>query len=180
MSQARKNRKVLGISLLGITFMLGLVAASVPLYQLFCQVTGYGGTTQVADEAPGADTANKRVVVRFDASTARGMEWEFVPVQNQMEVALGEQSLAFYRVTNTSNESVTGTATFNVTPMKVGQYFNKIECFCFTEQVLAPGESADLPVSFFVDPALADDVYANEVTTLTLSYTFFPKRESRS
>lgn len=170
----RRNRMVVLASLAALLGMVGLVAASVPLYQLFCKVTGYGGTTRIAQAAP--DTPlGRAITVRFDASVAKGMPWHFAPHQREMRVRLGEQVLATYTATNTSDKPVVGTATFNVTPDKVGRYFNKIECFCFTEQRLEPGQTVDMPVTFFIDPALAEDDLANEVATITLSYTFFNK-----
>ena len=152
--------------------MVGLSFASVPLYKLFCQVTGYGGTTQRAEQ--GADRVIERMMtVRFNADTARDMPWIFRPSQRQIDVKVGENHLAYYRAENRTSQTITGTATFNVTPAKAGLYFSKIDCFCFTEQVLKPGESAELPVSFFVDPAINEDRNLDEVKTITLSYTFF-------
>jgi cytochrome c oxidase assembly protein subunit 11 len=156
-----------------IAAMLGLTAASVPIYRLFCQVTGYGGTTQRAEQAPGA--RNQTIKVRFNADLAEGMPWSFVPATHEIEIPVGEQHLAFYRARNNGMRPMTGSATFNVTPDKAGYYFTKIDCFCFTEQVLQPGESADLPVSFFVDPAILDDPETRDVRSITLSYTFFPR-----
>ncbi|WP_281017422.1 MULTISPECIES: cytochrome c oxidase assembly protein [unclassified Minwuia] len=154
--------------------MLGASYASVPLYDLFCRVTGYGGTTQEADV--GADHLGKRMVtVQFDANVARGMPWDFRPVQRELKLRTGETAIAYYRATNNTDRTVIGTATFNVTPLKVGYYFNKIDCFCFTEQVLAPGQSVDMPVQFFVDPEMEDDSNADEVKLITLSYTFFER-----
>ncbi|MCR6630601.1 MAG: cytochrome c oxidase assembly protein [Magnetospirillum sp.] len=168
-----RNRMVVLVSLAALLAMIGLVVASVPLYRLFCKITGYGGTTRTSVVAPGA--TDRQVTVRFDASVAKGLPWRFKPDQREMKVALGEQVLATYSATNTGSQPIVGTATFNVTPDKAGRYFNKIACFCFSEQRLEPGQSVDMPVTFYVDPALADDPYANEVTTITLSYTFFPK-----
>lgn len=172
----RRNRMVVLVSLGALTAMVGLTAASVPLYQMFCRLTGTGGTTRTATAAPGAVAAHP-ITVRFDASVAKDMPWRFKPGQGQIKTHLGEQVLATYTATNTGTEPIVGTATFNVTPDKAGRYFNKIACFCFTEQRLEPGQSVDMPVTFFVDPALADDPYANEVATITLSYTFFRKVE---
>lgn len=155
-----------------IAGMLGLTAASVPLYRMFCQATGYGGTTQRAAAAPGA--RSKTIKVNFNADVAEGMPWSFTPESGEIEIPIGEEHLAFYRARNNGSRPITGTATFNVTPDKVGYYFTKIECFCFTEQTLQPGESADLPVSFFVDPEILDDPDAQDVRSITLSYTFFP------
>lgn len=172
------NGRVVMLSLAAVSVMVGLVVGSVPLYRMFCRVTGYGGATQVAVTAPGATT--RVVTVRFDASVAKGMPWRFQPTQREMRVHLGEQVLATYRATNTGTEPVVGTATFNVTPDKAGRYFDKIACFCFSEQRLEPGQTVDMPVTFFVDPALADDPTADEVRTITLSYTFFRKEAGGS
>ena len=163
----------MAVVLLGVAGgMAGLAYASVPLYQLFCQVTGYGGTTQVADRAP--DRVLDRVItVRFNADVSKSLAWRFRPVQRSIDVRLGEQALAFYAARNDSSVPTTGTATFNVTPAKAGRYFNKVDCFCFDEQTLAPGTSADMPVTFFIDPKMADDRNLDDVTTITLSYTFF-------
>jgi cytochrome c oxidase assembly protein subunit 11 len=152
--------------------MLGAAYASVPLYQLFCQITGYGGTTQIATQA--ADQVLARTVrVRFDANTAPGVPWSFTPEKPVVELRLGENGLAFYKVKNNSNVPVTAVATYNVTPHKVGPYFQKLECFCFQDRTLQPGEEMELPVIFYVDPALATDKNVKEVTEVTLSYTFF-------
>ncbi len=152
--------------------MVMLAYASVPLYRLFCQVTGFGGTTQVS-AGPSGKLLDRQVTVRFDANTSPGLPWSFQPEQRAVTVQVGEQNLAFYRATNNGSEPIVGTATFNVTPDKAGIYFNKVACFCFTEQKLAPGESMDFPVSFFVDPAIAGDRKLDDVHTITLSYTFF-------
>jgi cytochrome c oxidase assembly protein subunit 11 len=157
-----------------IAGMLGLTAAAVPLYRLFCQVTGYGGTTQRAEQAPG-QAGERTIEVRFNADTAHNLPWSFAPAARAVEVRIGEQTLAFYRAQNHGNDPIAGTATFNVTPAKAGVYFSKIDCFCFTEQVLEPGQTADLPVSFFVDPAILDDPATRDLRSITLSYTFFPR-----
>lgn len=168
----RRNLATLAVLVGVIGGMGGLVVASVPLYRLFCQVTGYGGTTRTADAAP--DTVLKRTVtIQFDAGVNSALPWRFQPVQRRVDVKLGERKLAFYRAVNNSDAPVTGTATFNVTPAKAGPYFNKIDCFCFTEQTLEPGQSVDMGVSFFVDPDMAKDRNLNDVTEITLSYTFF-------
>lgn len=156
-----------------VALMLGLSFAAVPLYQLFCQVTGYGGTTQRAEGLP-AEVLEQRISIRFDANTAQGIAWRFKPTTKPMQIRIGEQGLAFYQARNLSSEPVTGTATFNVTPEGAGSYFSKIECFCFTEQVLAPGETVDMPVTFFVDPEIMNDPDARNIREITLSYTFFP------
>ena len=165
------NRRGLIGTLMIVAGMTALAFASVPLYDLFCRVTGYGGTTQRGD---GPEAVLERVMtVRFNADISRELGWNFQPVQREMTVRVGENRLAFYRATNTTNEPLVGTAVFNVTPQKAGLYFTKIDCFCFQEQVLLPGESVDMPVSFYVDPAIAEDRNVDEVGTITLSYTFF-------
>ena len=156
--------------------MVGLAFGAVPLYKLFCQVTGFGGTTQVAEEAP-AEIGERVVTVRFNADTARDLPWRFKPEQREITVRVGEMAMAFYSALNQSDRSLIGSSTFNVTPVKAGAYFNKIECFCFEEQTLAPGERADFPVSFFVDPGIVEDRRLDDVTTITLSYTFFARGE---
>ena len=156
--------------------MVGLSFAAVPLYRLFCQVTGFGGTTQVAEAAP-AEIGERVVTIRFNADIARDLPWRFKPAQREMTVRVGEMVTAVYSAENQSNRTLVGSSTFNVTPLKVGAYFNKIECFCFEEQTLAPGEQADLPVSFFVDPEIVEDRRLDDVDTITLSYTFFARGE---
>jgi len=169
----RSNRRV-GIAVACLVVgMVGVSFAAVPLYDLFCRVTGYGGTTQRAETAPQTAVA-RDFTVRFDSNTAQGITWDFAPAQRTTTAQVGVEQLAFYRATNTGDAPVVGTATFNVTPHKAGQYFMKMECFCFTEQVLAPGQSIDMPVQFYLDPALMDDVKMDDVTTVTLSYTFYP------
>jgi cytochrome c oxidase assembly protein subunit 11 len=153
--------------------MVGMSYAAVPLYRLFCQVTGFGGTTQRADAAPEKAT-DSPVSVRFDANTSGNLAWSFHAVQTQMTVKVGEQNMAYYKATNISGKPVTGTAVFNVTPVQAGVYFNKIQCFCFTEQTLQPGESIEMPVSFFVDPDMLEDPDAAGIKEITLSYTFYP------
>jgi cytochrome c oxidase assembly protein subunit 11 len=152
--------------------MVGAAYASVPLYQLFCQVTGYGGTTQVATAAA-STVLERKVKVRFDANLAPGVPWDFAPEKAEVELNLGENGLAFYKVTNNSNRAVTAVATYNVTPHKVGPYFQKLECFCFQDRTLQPGETMELPVIFYVDPSLATEKNVKEVNEITLSYTFF-------
>ena len=156
--------------------MVGLAFGAVPLYKLFCQVTGFGGTTQVAEEAP-VEIGERVVTVRFNADTARDLPWHFKPEQREIKVRVGEMAMAVYNAVNQSDRALIGTSTFNVTPVKAGAYFNKIECFCFEEQTLAPGERADFPVSFFVDPDIVEDRRLDDVSTITLSYTFFARGE---
>ncbi len=170
------NLKTLMVLLVILACMVGLVAVSVPLYRLFCQVTGYGGTTQVAEEATGVVLA-RNMTVRFNSDVNNELPWHFKPVQRSVNVKVGEEALIFYKAMNNSNETITGTATFNVTPFKAAQYFNKIDCFCFTEQTLVPGEEVDMPVSFYIDPEIAKDKRLEEVKEITLSYTFFRAEE---
>jgi cytochrome c oxidase assembly protein subunit 11 len=170
--RARGKAVTATLACLAIGVMLGLTAASVPLYRLFCQVSGYGGTTQVADALPDAPLA-RTIKVRFNADVDPELPWSFRPVQREVEVRIGEQSLAFYRAANRSDGPVVGQAVYNVTPFKAGIYFDKIACFCFDEQRLAAGQEVDMPVSFFVDPAILDDPDTRDLTTITLSYTFF-------
>lgn len=174
-NEARANQANRRIAIACVAFfsgMVGLAYASVPLYELFCQVTGYGGTTQRVEEASDR-VLDKTITVRFDANTSGGLGWEFKPVQRQVEIKIGEIAQASYRADNASVSS-TGTATFNVTPQAAGAYFNKMECFCFTETTLANGEGMDMPVVFFVDPDIVNSKELKDINTITLSYTFFP------
>lgn len=170
-----RNRRVGLLMLLLAAAMVGLGFASVPLYRLFCAYTGFNGTTQraAADAAPGT-VVGKIVSVRFDGNVSQGLPWTFAPEQVTQRVAIGARQLAFFNATNISDRPITGTATFNVTPTQVGQYFSKIQCFCFSEQTLKPGESVRMPVTYFVDPKLLDDPDAGRVSEITLSYTFYP------
>jgi cytochrome c oxidase assembly protein subunit 11 len=175
-----KSNRRLAIGLFVVPLaMVGAAYASVPLYEIFCRVTGYGGTTQVAEAAP--EVAGERVMtIRFNSDVDPNLPWAFQPVERQVTVKVGESHLAFFKAQNLSARPTAGTATFNVTPLKAGQYFNKVQCFCFTEQRLAPGASVDMPVSFFVDPAIEDDPNLREVRTITLSYTFFVDEEAEA
>ncbi len=154
--------------------MMGLAFASEPLYRLFCQVTGYGGTTQVASAVGDNKEPYGRVVkIHFDANVNSKLPWRFRPVQRELRVRLGEQALAFFEATNLSDQPIVGTASFNVTPYKAAVHFNKIDCFCFTQQLLKPGQTLQMPVTFFVDTKMAEDKGAVDLETITLSYTFF-------
>ena len=165
------NQKVVTRLLGVIVLMGGLAWASVPFYDWFCRVTGFGGTTQVAEQ--GSDVVLEQMIrVRFDASLAHDMPWEFRAVQPHMDIRIGETGLAFYEAYNPTDQPVAGTASFNVAPFSTGGYFVKIACFCFELQVLQPGERVEMPVSFFVDPAILDDEEARGVPAITLSYTF--------
>lgn len=159
--------------------MLGMAYAAVPLYQMFCQVTGFAGTTQRAAAAPGK-VLERTITVRFDSNVSGGLNWAFKPELPTLDVKIGENKLAFYEARNQSNVAVTGTATFNVAPEAAGRFFSKIECFCFTEQTLKPGETVQMPVSFFVDPEIVNDSDARHITQITLSYTFYPVPEKRA
>ena len=175
MTQTTRNRRVALWLVILVGGMVGLAYASVPLYQLFCQVTGYGGTPQraEADDTGAEEVLDRQITIRFDASTNRDLPWIFEPVQRQIDIPVGESGLAFYRAKNRSDRPVRGVATFNVTPLKAGPYFVKVDCFCFTEQTLLPGQEVDMPVTFYVDPAIDDENTLDEVKTITLSYTFF-------
>jgi cytochrome c oxidase assembly protein subunit 11 len=175
-SQARRNRKVKW-SLIGFAVaMIGVSFAFVPLYQIFCQVTGYGGTTQEASSMP-TQVFDREVQIRFNADHAKDLPWTFRPAQKEVRVKVGESGLAFYRAENHADKPITGMAIYNVTPLKAGQYFTKVDCFCFTEQMLEPGQEVDMPVTFYVDPEFMDDRDMDDVTTITLSYTFYNQTE---
>ena len=152
--------------------MVGVAYAAVPLYRVFCQVTGFGGTTQRAEASPHT-VLDRKITVAFDANVNSSLNWTFVPAQHSQTIRIGEQTLAFYKAVNNGSQPVTGTATFNVTPLAAGAYFSKIDCFCFSEQTLKPGEQVDMPVSYFVDPDIVYDPDMKLVNTITLSYTFY-------
>lgn len=168
-----KNTKTLSMVLLIVAAMIGLAFASVPLYRLFCQVTGFGGTTMIADSLPDHEL-DRTVTVRFDANTSRNINWHFKPEKSTEEVRLGQQGLITFVARNRGSEPSVGTAVFNVTPLKAGKYFHKTQCFCFDEQLLKPGEEMLMPVVFFVDPSMDQDPEMQDVDHITLSYTFFP------
>jgi len=175
MSSTTRNRNT-GLALLAVVAaMVGLAFASVPLYRLFCSATGFGGTPQrvEASALPAAAIDGRVITVRFDSEVNPALPWTFQPVQREIKVRIGERALALYRATNHSDRPVTGQATFNVTPDKAGPYFDKIQCFCFTEQTLQAGQTVDMPVTFFIDPAILKDRSEDDVDTITLSYTFF-------
>ena len=169
-----RNRRVGLMALAGALAMLGLGYASVPLYQLFCQVTGFGGTTQRASEAQASTVAvsAKTISVRFDGNVESGMPWEFGPEQVTQTLRIGARKMAFFKARNLSPKAVTGVASFNVTPVNAGRYFNKVQCFCFNQQTLQPGQSVDMPVIYYVDPAILSDPEAKDIEQITLSYTF--------
>lgn len=178
---ARSNARTARLMALLALAMLGLAFASVPLYRVFCQVTGYGGTTQRAEagqHAPGA--VGRMISVRFDGNTEPGMGWDFHPVDTTRRVAVGARNIALFYAHNLTDHEIVGRATFNVTPLQAGQYFTKIQCFCFTEQHLSPGEEVRMPVVFYVDPRMLDDPNARDISEITLSYTFYPVDQPRS
>ena len=177
MTSDRNNARIALIAAATALAMVGLAYASVPIYRVFCQVTGFGGTTQRAEAAPDAQQVQalhgRMVKVRFDGNV-RGLGWQFAPVKQVMKVKIGEQNIAFFRASNQSAASTTGRATFNVTPEQAGKYFAKIQCFCFNEQTLKAGQTVDMPVVFYVDPAILKDEDAKDIDEITLSYTFYP------
>ncbi len=168
----QKNNRLAIIAVSVVLGMVGLAYASVPLYNLFCKVTGYGGTTQRAEMFDG-QVIDRDMNVRFAANVHRDMPWDFKPQQRSQKLKVGEQGIAYFEAHNPTNQTIVGTATYNVAPHKAGLYFAKIECFCFTEQVLKPGETVVMPVVYFIDPLIEEDINLNEVTEVTLSYTFF-------
>ena len=179
MSLKKKNRRVFLILSSFVFGMVVLAFASVPLYKLFCQVTGYGGTTQEASVIP-SESYDRSITIRFHANISPSLPWIFQPLQREVSVKVGEKGLAFYKAANKSNQNYTGTAIFNVTPHKVGKYFNKVDCFCFEEQTIASFEEVEMPVSFFIDPEIMTDPNLQDVKTITLSYTFLPvKKEAK-
>jgi cytochrome c oxidase assembly protein subunit 11 len=169
------NKRTTAIALSGLVIgMVALSFASVPLYRLFCEVTGYGGTPKTSGVGAPAGAVDQVVTVRFDSNVNAGLPWRFRPEQREVTVNLGAERLIHYEAVNLSDRPVTGTATFSVTPYKAAQYFTKIECFCFTEQRLEPGQAVSMPVIFYVDPVMLKDTNARDVKVITLSYTFFP------
>ena len=166
------------LAFLGFLFMTGLGWASVPLYRVFCQVTGLNGTTQRGTTAPGS--VNRQLTIAFDTNVAPGMPWSFRPESLSDLVDVGACDMAFFVATNNSDHPITGTATYNVTPPQSGKYFTKIQCFCFTQQTLAPHETARMPVIFYVDPKILQDHDNDDVQTITLSYTFYPVDSAKS
>jgi cytochrome c oxidase assembly protein subunit 11 len=160
-----------------VVLMVGASYAAVPFYNWFCRATGFNGTTQVATSAPSAAPLSRKIAVRFDSNVAGGLPWKFEPEQTEVEVRIGQVVTVYYTVTNQSARTTTGQAAYNVAPLTVGAYFQKINCFCFTEQTMAPGEKREMPVVFYVDPAIVKDSDNETLNTITLSYTFYPVRE---
>jgi cytochrome c oxidase assembly protein subunit 11 len=160
-----------------VAIMVGAAYAAVPFYNWFCRTTGFNGTTQVATSAPTSAPLARTIAVRFDSNVAGGLPWKFEPEQTEIQVRIGEVVTVYYTVTNQSARTTIGQAAYNVAPLTVGSYFQKINCFCFTEQTMAPGEKREMPVVFYVDPALVADHENDGLNTITLSYTFYPVRE---
>jgi cytochrome c oxidase assembly protein subunit 11 len=183
-SQATASRRgltrdavVAAICGLLVVLMVGASYAAVPFYNWFCRATGFNGTTQVATSAPLGAPLSRKIVVRFDSNVASGLPWKFAPEQTEIEVKIGEVVTVFYTVTNQAARTTTGQAAYNVAPLTVGAYFQKINCFCFTEQTMTPGEKREMPVVFYVDPSIVNDSDNDGLNTITLSYTFYPVRD---
>ncbi len=181
-SLSGKNRRSAMMAALMGLGMLALGFAAVPLYEVFCRVTGYGGTTQRVDEAQAAtvQATSKVMSIRFDSNVNSALPWSFKPEQAVDRVTVGARDMAIFLATNNSDQPVVGTATFNVTPLLAGQYFNKVQCFCFTEQVLQPGQTMRMPVLYYVDPAIMDDPETKDIKEITLSYTFYRSTDERA
>jgi len=178
-AQPRLGRDALVASVCGfvVVLMVGASYAAVPFYNWFCRATGFNGTTQVATSAPSGAPLERTIAVRFDSNVAGGLPWKFEPEQTEIEVKIGQVVTVFYTVTNQSARTTAGQAAYNVAPLTVGSYFEKINCFCFTEQTMAPGEKREMPVVFYVDPAIVADHENDGLNSITLSYTFYPVRE---
>ena len=172
-----RDALVAAICGLVVVLMVGASYAAVPFYNWFCRATGFNGTTQVATSAPSSGPLARTVAVRFDSNVAPGLPWKFEPEKTEIQLRIGEVTTVYYTVTNQAARTTTGQAAYNVTPLTVGAYFQKINCFCFTEQTMAPGEKREMPVVFYVDPALAADPDNDTLKTITLSYTFYPVRD---
>lgn len=179
MKAGPKNGKVAYVLVATVACMLGLAYASVPLYQIFCQVTGYGGTPRQIDVAFNK-VIDREVTVQFSANLNKDMPWDFAPKQRDQHMKIGEQRIAYFEAYNPTDKAITGLAVFNVTPHKAGSYFNKIDCFCFTEQTLQPGERVDMPVVYTVDPEIDQDRNLDEVKEITLSYTFYVSEDEKA
>jgi len=172
-ARERSNRVIAGVCLAFFGGMVGMAYAAVPLYAMFCQITGYGGTTQRVEQYSDK-VLDRKITVRFDANVSGGLPWDFQPVARDVTMNIGETTLAHYKATNLFGTPASGRATFNVSPQLAGAYFNKVECFCFTDTALKPGETLDMPVVFYVDPEIVNVPELKDITTITLSYTFFP------
>jgi cytochrome c oxidase assembly protein subunit 11 len=172
-----RDALVAAICGLVVVLMVGASYAAVPFYNWFCRATGFNGTTQVATSAPATGPIARKVSVRFDSNVAGGLPWRFEPEQTEIEIPIGQVTTVYYTVTNQSARETTGQAAYNVAPLTVGAYFQKINCFCFTEQTMAPGEKREMPVVFYVDPSIVSDHDNDTLNTITLSYTFYPVRD---
>lgn len=172
-SPNRENLRIVGMCLGIVLGMGGLAYASVPLYDLFCRITGYGGTTQRVENAYGVEAIDRVINVRFDSNTAADLNWEFAPEKREVSIRMGEQAMIKYIAKNLSDKPIVGMASFNVTPQSAGVYFNKMECFCFTDTYIEPGGTLEMPVVFYVDPEMAGTRETMNINTITLSYTFF-------
>lgn len=175
----KRDRLTLIFFVIWFFVMFALAFASVPLYKIFCQKTGFGGTPQIS-ESNFSKVIDREISVRFIANTHRDLPWEFLPLQHTVQLKIGESGLAYYKAKNCSQKPIVGMATYNVSPDIAGQYFNKVFCFCFEEQKLDPGESMEMPVQFFIDPAFADDPLLKNVNEITLSYTFFEFKKNKN
>jgi cytochrome c oxidase assembly protein subunit 11 len=177
--RVRLTRDALVASICGfvVVLMVGAAYAAVPFYNWFCRTTGFNGTTQVATAGPTGAPLERTIAIRFDSNVAGGLPWKFEPEQTEIEVKIGQVVTVYYTVTNQSARTTTGEAAYNVAPLTVGAYFQKINCFCFTEQTMAPGEKREMPVVFYVDPSIVNDHENDSLNTITLSYTFYPVRE---
>ena len=173
-----RDALVAGICGLVVVLMVGASYAAVPFYNWFCRATGFNGTTQVSTAAPSGGALKRTIAVRFDSNVSGGLPWKFEPEQTEITIPIGQVTTIYYTVTNQSARTTTGQAAYNVAPLTVGSYFQKINCFCFTEQTMAPGEKREMPVVFYVDPALAADRENDGLNTITLSYTFYPVRDA--
>jgi cytochrome c oxidase assembly protein subunit 11 len=176
---ARLGRDAMVASICGfvVVLMVGASYAAVPFYNWFCRATGFNGTTQVATAAPSSAPLARKIAVRFDSNVAPGLPWKFEPEQTEINIKIGEVVTVFYTVTNQSARTTTGQAAYNVAPLTVGKYFEKINCFCFTEQTMGPGEKREMPVVFYVDPSITEESDNDGLNTITLSYTFYPVRD---
>jgi cytochrome c oxidase assembly protein subunit 11 len=172
-----RDAAVAAICGLVVALMVGASYAAVPFYNWFCRTTGFNGTTQVATAAPTSAPLERKIAVRFDSNVAPGLPWKFEPEKTEIEIRIGEVVTVYYTVTNQSARTTTGQAAYNVAPLTVGSYFENINCFCFTEQTMAPGEKREMAVVFYVDPSIVNDSDNNGLNTITLSYTFYPVRD---
>ena len=178
LNNLNKKQNILFFLLTIFVFMIGLTYGSVPLYQLFCQLTGYGGTVKTNENLSTVINETKsvnfrKINIKFEGNVAEGLQWKFKPIQSNITVIVGEAALTFYNAENLTNQPIVGVSSYNVTPQKAGIYFNKIQCFCFEEQILKPQELVNMPVFFFIDPDINNDSNMDDITTITLSYTFF-------